>query len=105
MSVCMKYVGAGECGKSTFFKQIGMLYGKPWTDEERTNFRRIIHNNTIQGMKTVIRDGVIGLDLDFDSTVQIQLVRQIRSIEFIIIITIAECGYSCGSATNVGRIL
>ena len=85
MSVCMKYVGAGECGKSTFFKQIGMLYGKPWTDEERTNFRRIIHNNTIQGMKTVIRDGVIGLDLDFDSTVEVQLVRRTPIIELFLL--------------------
>ena len=40
--------GAGECGKSTFFKQIGMLYGKPWSHTERMNFRRIIHANTIQ---------------------------------------------------------
>jgi hypothetical protein len=41
-------LGAGECGKSTFFKQIGMLYGKPWSATDRANFRRIIHANTIQ---------------------------------------------------------
>jgi hypothetical protein len=55
--------GAGECGKSTFFKQIGLLYGKPYTATERLNFRRIIHANTIQGMKIVIEDGVFGLDI------------------------------------------
>lgn len=69
-----KYPGAGECGKSTFFKQIGLLYGKPWTQAERINFRRIIHANTIQAMKILIEDGVYGLDLAHDARLKQSMV-------------------------------
>jgi len=50
-------LGAGESGKSTFFKQIDLLYGKPWSREKKEYFRPIIFENTIDAMKTLVSDG------------------------------------------------
>merc|ERR1712032_407557 len=50
-------LGASESGKSTFFKQIDLLYGKPWSREKREEFRPIIFENTIDAMKTILSDG------------------------------------------------
>lgn len=53
----MHLPGAGESGKSTFFKQIDLLHGKPWSREKKEYFRPIIFENTIDSMKTVVSDG------------------------------------------------
>jgi len=55
-------LGAGESGKSTFFKQIDLLYGKPWSRDKREEFRPIIFENTIDAMKTIIEDGFLTLE-------------------------------------------
>merc|ERR1712048_957245 len=52
-------LGAGESGKSTFFKQIDLLYGKPWSRDKRAEFRPIIFENTIDAMKTILTDGFL----------------------------------------------
>ena len=49
--------GARESGKSTFLKQMDILYGKPWSREKKTEFRSIIFKNTIDAMKTILTDG------------------------------------------------
>lgn len=49
------HVGAGECGKSTFFKQIKLLHGDGFTPEECYGFVDIIHDNMILAMLLLIR--------------------------------------------------
>jgi hypothetical protein len=46
--------GAGESGKSTIFKQMRILYGKGYSDEDRRNFKPVIFSNTLLSMKTLI---------------------------------------------------
>ena len=41
-------LGAGESGKSTVFKQMRLLYGAEYTEEERISFRLFIHQNIIE---------------------------------------------------------
>lgn len=38
-------LGTGECGKSTIFKQMKLIYGEKYTSEERKNKKFIIYNN------------------------------------------------------------
>lgn len=47
-------LGAGECGKSTLFKQMLLLYGKGFTDEDRREYRTIVFANIISSMKTLV---------------------------------------------------
>ena len=47
-------LGAGESGKSTLFKQMQVLHGGGYSDEERRSFLWIIHRNVIDAMKILI---------------------------------------------------
>jgi len=47
-------LGAGECGKSTLFKQMLMIYGKGFSDEDRREYRTIVYANIVSSMKTLI---------------------------------------------------
>jgi len=63
-------LGAGESGKSTFFKQIDLLYGKPWSRDKRAEFRPIIFENTIDAMKTILTDGFLTLEGDIPADLE-----------------------------------
>lgn len=51
---CYSFAGAGESGKSTIFKQMRILYGKGYSDEDRRGFKPVIFSNTLLSMKTLI---------------------------------------------------
>uniref|UniRef100_A0A6A7G7Q2 Guanine nucleotide-binding protein subunit alpha n=1 Tax=Hirondellea gigas TaxID=1518452 RepID=A0A6A7G7Q2_9CRUS len=48
------FLGAGESGKSTFFKRMQIRYGRGYTEAERLNYLPVIYENTIAPMKTLI---------------------------------------------------
>ncbi|PAA70965.1 hypothetical protein BOX15_Mlig022180g1 [Macrostomum lignano] len=48
-------LGAGECGKSTILKQMTIIHGKGYTEEERKEYVAIIFANTVQSMYTIIQ--------------------------------------------------
>ena len=47
-------LGAGESGKSTFLKQMRIIHGSSFSDEVLVEFREVIFNNIIRGMKVLI---------------------------------------------------
>lgn len=47
-------LGAGESGKSTLFKQMITIWGTGFSEAERKNYIRVIHNNILSSMKTLI---------------------------------------------------
>lgn len=48
-------VGTGESGKSTFIKQMRIIHGSGYTDEEKKGFVRMIHQNVFMGMLSLIK--------------------------------------------------
>jgi len=48
-------LGAGESGKSTIFKQMKVIHGHGFSDEERLAYKGIIFSNIIYNMKTLVR--------------------------------------------------
>jgi GTPase SAR1 family protein len=46
-------LGAGESGKSTIFKQMRILYGAGFSEEDRHHYVSSIHHNTISCMKVI----------------------------------------------------
>ncbi len=55
---CMAHVGttgAGESGKSTIFKQMKLIYGVGFTEEERVLFTHVVHNNVIASMRNLVQ--------------------------------------------------
>lgn len=57
-------LGAGESGKSTVFKQMKLLYGVGYTEEDKRSKTPVIYNNVILGMKTLIEQArTLGHDI------------------------------------------
>ena len=47
-------LGSGESGKSTFLKQMRIINGNNFVDEELKQFKLIIYGNIVKGMKVLI---------------------------------------------------
>lgn len=50
----MLLLGAGESGKSTILKQMKLIHGQGYNNEERESFREIIFSNTVQSMRVIL---------------------------------------------------
>ena len=46
--------GAGESGKSTIFKQMKLIYGEQYTDDDLKAITPVVYNNSITSMKVLI---------------------------------------------------
>eukprot|EP00753_Platysulcus_tardus_P015350 PLAT4981.3.p2 GENE.PLAT4981.3~~PLAT4981.3.p2 ORF type:complete len:379 (-),score=209.25 PLAT4981.3:192-1328(-) len=66
-------LGAGESGKSTIFKQMKILYGLGFPDEERKAMTPVVYNNTITSMKTLIENADL---MGFDVAKEVQRVKE-----------------------------
>mmetsp|Transcript_41304 Transcript_41304/g.106892 ORF Transcript_41304/g.106892 Transcript_41304/m.106892 type:complete len:138 (-) Transcript_41304:4562-4975(-) len=62
-------LGAGESGKSTFFKQMKILHKDGFSEEERLSYKEVIHSNTVLNMKTLI-NGAETLEKDLEEEVK-----------------------------------
>ena len=47
-------LGSGESGKSTFLKQMRIIHGKDFQDDELRDYKPIIFSNIVKGMKVLI---------------------------------------------------
>lgn len=46
-------LGAGESGKSTFLKQMRIIHGKDFSEQDLQEFRPIIYSNIVKAMKVL----------------------------------------------------
>nr|XP_046224524.1 guanine nucleotide-binding protein subunit alpha-13-like [Oncorhynchus gorbuscha] len=47
-------LGAGESGKSTFLKQMRIIHGQDFDQQDREEFRATIYSNVIKGMRVLV---------------------------------------------------
>lgn len=59
-------IGSGGSGKSTFIKQLKIVYDNGYNDEERKAFRAIIYRNIYENICKITR-GLQKLGLKFDN--------------------------------------
>jgi guanine nucleotide-binding protein G(i) subunit alpha len=66
--VKMLLLGAGESGKSTILKQMQLIHGPGYSNEEREAFKEIIFSNAVQSMRVVIDAmKMMGITLSVDA--------------------------------------
>ena len=46
--------GTGESGKSTFIKQMRIIHGVGYTDDDRRGFTRLVYQNIFMAMQSMI---------------------------------------------------
>lgn len=47
--------GTGESGKSTFIKQMRIIHGAGYTEEDRKGFRILVYQNIFTAMHSLVR--------------------------------------------------
>ena len=48
-------VGTGESGKSTFIKQMRIIHGAGYSDEDKRGFIKLVYQNIFMAMQSMIR--------------------------------------------------
>nr|XP_005997546.2 PREDICTED: guanine nucleotide-binding protein subunit alpha-14-like [Latimeria chalumnae] len=48
-------LGTGESGKSTFIKQMRIIHGSGYTDEDRKGFTKLVYQNIFTAMQAMVR--------------------------------------------------
>uniref|UniRef100_A0A3B4XCQ4 Uncharacterized protein n=1 Tax=Seriola lalandi dorsalis TaxID=1841481 RepID=A0A3B4XCQ4_SERLL len=55
-SMCpLSHSGTGESGKSTFIKQMRIIHGAGYSDEDKRGFIRLVYQNVFTSMQAMIR--------------------------------------------------
>ncbi|XP_030635193.1 guanine nucleotide-binding protein G(i) subunit alpha-1-like [Chanos chanos] len=69
-------LGADESGKSTIAKQIKIIYGGGYSEEERKRYKAVVHSNTIQSITAIIR-AMGRLEIEFEDAARADDTRQL----------------------------
>ena len=51
----MLFAGTGESGKSTFIKQMRIIHGSGYSDEDKRGFIKLVYQNIFMAMQSMIR--------------------------------------------------
>ena len=49
------FTGTGESGKSTFIKQMRIIHGSGYSDEDKRSFIKLVYQNIFMAMNSMIR--------------------------------------------------
>jgi GTPase SAR1 family protein len=75
-------LGAGESGKSTIFKQMKVIYGEKYTDDERKRNIPLITSNIIQSIKQLCEQAVLfNLEEKIEAKVELAIVSELKDNE------------------------
>ncbi len=51
----MNKIGTGESGKSTFIKQMRIIHGTGYSEEDKRSFVKLVYQNIFMAMHSMIR--------------------------------------------------
>ncbi|KAM9137689.1 guanine nucleotide-binding protein subunit alpha-14 [Pangshura tecta] len=73
-------LGTGESGKSTFIKQMRIIHGSGYTDEDRKSFTRLVYQNIFTAIQAMIR-AMDTLKIPYTSEQNKENAQLIREVE------------------------
>ena len=53
--VCVCGPGTGESGKSTFIKQMRIIHGRGYSDEDKRGFTRLVYQNIFTAVQAMVQ--------------------------------------------------
>nr|CAD7456928.1 unnamed protein product [Timema tahoe] len=74
-------LGTGESGKSTFIKQMRIIHGSGYTDEDKRGFIKLVYQNIFMAMQSMIRAMDL-LKIQYGDSSNIEKAELIRSVDF-----------------------
>ncbi|XP_077105125.1 guanine nucleotide-binding protein subunit alpha-14 isoform X1 [Ranitomeya variabilis] len=73
-------LGTGESGKSTFIKQMRIIHGSGYTDEDRRGFTKLVYQNIFTAMQSMIR-AMDTLRIQYSSEQNMENALLVREVE------------------------
>ncbi|KAE8633137.1 hypothetical protein XENTR_v10001794 [Xenopus tropicalis] len=73
-------LGTGESGKSTFIKQMRIIHGSGYTDEDRKGFTKLVYQNIFTSMQAMIR-AMDTLRIQYSSEQNMENALTVREVE------------------------
>ncbi|KAL0271199.1 UNVERIFIED_CONTAM: hypothetical protein PYX00_008370 [Menopon gallinae] len=74
-------LGTGESGKSTFIKQMRIIHGSGYSDEDKRGFIKLVYQNIFMAMQSMIRAMDL-LKIQYGCSSCIEKAELIRSVDF-----------------------
>jgi len=74
-------LGTGESGKSTFIKQMRIIHGSGYTDEDKRGFIKLVFQNIFMAMQTMIRAMEL-LKIQYENSDSVDKAELVRSVDF-----------------------
>ncbi|XP_025073483.1 guanine nucleotide-binding protein G(q) subunit alpha [Pogonomyrmex barbatus] len=73
--------GTGESGKSTFIKQMRIIHGSGYSDEDKKGFIKLVYQNIFMAMQSMIRAMDL-LKIQYGDSSNIEKAELVRSVDF-----------------------
>ncbi|KAK2701571.1 guanine nucleotide-binding protein G(q) subunit alpha-like [Artemia franciscana] len=73
-------LGTGETGKSTFIKQMRIIHGDGYSDEDRSCFKKLVFQNIFEVMQSMIR-AMESLQIDYEESGSIDKARAVSEVD------------------------
>ncbi|KAI4793696.1 hypothetical protein KUCAC02_032548 [Chaenocephalus aceratus] len=74
-------LGTGESGKSTFIKQMRIIHGRGYSDEDKRGFSRLVHQNIFTAMQAMANATLVcGVDVERVTTLPQPYADAIKSL-------------------------
>ncbi|XP_068968309.1 guanine nucleotide-binding protein G(q) subunit alpha isoform X5 [Bombus flavifrons] len=73
--------GTGESGKSTFIKQMRIIHGSGYSDDDKRGFIKLVYQNIFMAMQSMIRAMDL-LKIQYASSANIEKAELVRSVDF-----------------------
>ncbi|KAF0301782.1 Guanine nucleotide-binding protein G(q) subunit alpha [Amphibalanus amphitrite] len=93
MTLCLS-TGTGESGKSTFIKQMRIIHGVGYTDEDRRGFTRLVYQNIFMAMQSMI-NAMDFLNIEYKSSESRERAEQVKGVDHETITTFEEPYITC----------
>ncbi|XP_035721866.1 guanine nucleotide-binding protein G(q) subunit alpha isoform X2 [Vespa mandarinia] len=73
--------GTGESGKSTFIKQMRIIHGSGYSDEDKRGFIKLVYQNIFMAMQSMIRAMEL-LKIEYAESSNIEKAELVRAVDF-----------------------
>ncbi|XP_033213499.1 G protein alpha q subunit isoform X1 [Belonocnema kinseyi] len=74
-------LGTGESGKSTFIKQMRIIHGSGYSDEDKRGFIKLVYQNIFMAMQSMIRAMDL-LKIQYGDSSNIEKAELVRAVDF-----------------------
>ncbi|XP_035207371.1 guanine nucleotide-binding protein subunit alpha-11-like [Stegodyphus dumicola] len=74
-------LGTGESGKSTFIKQMRIIHGSGYSDEDKRSFIKLVYQNIFMAMQSMVKAMEL-LEIEYKDPANYENAQLIRSVDF-----------------------